>query len=884
MNQSVSLREQINRKLQRILNSYIIGTTVLVFLLAMAGIAGFHQAQLLQYEALISTKLSSELTALIREADSVGNSSVVWTGLSDSAGREAYLEPLLERINRSSEHPLDLLDYRGRDYIISKKSRTLPQVPAVALEKSIETAAAQANIEVTPQGHLLWVFLPVISPISDGVLGIMRIHVNLDQELKDLHLPADLRVRYGLRDDGNGLSAGSWWRPVKDVPIELDKFRIPFQIAVSQAPWSRVLLVLVAVCLLLLSGYTLLKSLRHWATDFSRMLTDRIDRLVHVTSRVATQGDVDVEDDGIGDEISTMFDAVRTIVQRQRSINQQLLVSSRVFEVAAEAILITDKEGCIANVNEALLRITGYQREDLIGKSAGLLYLSSGTEQEGRTIRAAVRQQGEWRGETHILTKERQSIPVRVSVSSMTDGQNNNLGNVAVISDIRDMKQAEARLRELIYLDSLTGLPNFRAFSEFMERKLTADQTQQDQYKFALLYIDLDHLQHINGTYGHEQGDQAIVQLARELQEKLPKPHFLCRRSGDEFIAVMDIPDGRTTDFRHLLERSLSAQTYRVQLGGHVGQASYSIGAAVYPEHADNAKDLLVLADSALLFSKESGRACTTWPDPEVVQVIQRRNLLAIKLREAIRDRVISPHYQPEIDLRHGTITGFEALARWKDPELGDISPAEFVPIAESQGLIDVITEVMLEKLMADLPRIRERFTDAKVAFNASPRLLADQKVRKLLESHLNDARSDHSGLILEVTESGLMESLEDATAQLELIMAMGVQIAIDDFGTGYSSLARLAHLPIHKLKIDQSFIRAMGNEDNTKVVSSIMALARTLELDVVAEGVENKFQRDMLLAVGCHKAQGFLFSRPLPLEQLLKLPQRLLLHEEGVA
>jgi len=881
MNPSVSLKEQINRKLQKILNTYIVGTAILFFLLAMAGIAGFHHTQLQQYEALISTKLSAELTALIREVDSVGNSSVVWTGLTDSAGREAYLEPLLERINRNSAHPLDLLDYRGRDYIVSKKSRSLPRLSNAAIERTIASSAAQAEIEVTPQGHLLLVSLPIVSPISEGVLGIMLVHVNLDQELKALHLPSDLRVRYGLRGMEGGLSEASWLTPVKDVPIELDKFNIPLQIVVSQVLWSRVLLVLSAVCLLLLSGYILFRALRSWATDFSRMLTDRIDRLVHVTSRVAAHGDVDVENDGVGDEISVMFDAVRTIVLRQRSINQQLLVSSRVFEVAAEAILITDKDGFIVNVNEALLSITGYQREDLIGKPAGLLYIANGNQEEGRNIRLAVLQQGAWRGETHVLTKDRQSIPVMVAVSSLTDGQHNNLGHVAVISDIRDMKQAEARLRELIYLDSLTGLPNFRAFTEFMERKLQGDGKDRADQKFALLYIDLDHLQHINSTYGHEQGDQVIVQFARELQEKLPKPHFLCRRSGDEFVAVMDIQHDSTAAFRKQLAAALASQTCQVKLDHHVGQASFSVGAVVYPEHADNARDLLVLADSALLFAKEAGRARTVWPDPEVVERIQRRNVLAVKLRDAVRDRVITPHYQPEVDLRDGTITGFEVLARWRDAELGDISPAEFVPIAEGQGLIDGITEVMLEKLMADLPQICERFTDAKVAFNASPSLLADQKVRKLLELHLNDDKRDHSELVLEVTESGLLESLEDATTQLELIIAMGVQIAIDDFGTGYSSLARLAHLPIQKLKIDKSFIEALGNADNTKVVSAIMALARTLELDVVAEGVESKFQRDMLLAVGCQRAQGYLFAKPMPLEQLLQLPQRLVVEEE---
>ena len=234
MSSRISLKEQITRRLQNILNYYVIGTALLIFMLALVIIWVLHLRQLEQYEALISTKLSSELTALIREADFVGNSSVVWNGLTDSAGRETYLEPLLERINRNSSHPIDLLDYRGRDYIVSKKAHGLPRMSAAGVERTIQTAAAQTEIQITPDGQLLFVSLPVVAPFSEGVLGIMLVHVNLNQELEELRLPADLRIRYDLRNSEGVWPRHSWFTHVVDVPVRLDKFDVPLRVAIGQ--------------------------------------------------------------------------------------------------------------------------------------------------------------------------------------------------------------------------------------------------------------------------------------------------------------------------------------------------------------------------------------------------------------------------------------------------------------------------------------------------------------------------------------------------------------------------------------------------------------------------------------------------------------------------
>lgn len=869
----ITLRQQITRKLTRLLGGYLLGVTGVIVLVAVVSISLFNRQQLEQYQALVSTKLSAELTALIREADSVGNSSVVWTGLTDSAGREAYLEPLLARINRNSVHRIDLLDYRGRDYILSQKAGRQARLSPQAIERTMEEGRLQAELAGQGQQHQLLFSLPIVAPFVDTPVGMLMVAVQLEPLLASLGLPPAMKVDFALQREQLPPIEWGWFGSSAVVPVTLGPHTVPLVIQLQQTLWDRLGVLALVVLLLLGSGYLFFTRVRVWADGFAKGLSRRLETLVQVTSRLASQGDAQVGHDTVGDEISSVFESVQGIVLRQRAINQQLLVSSRVFETAAEAILITDSHGRIADVNAALLRMTGYQREDILGQPAGLLYRMQDTVQDGPNIAEAVNVRGEWRGETWFMTRERQPIPVLLSVSALRDDQQQSLGNVAIFSDISAVKQAEAKLRELSYQDSLTGLPNYRAFTEFMENRLRQTPADGAVPRFALLFIDLDHLKHINDSYGHEQGDQVIVQIAQCLQTHLPEPHFVCRRSGDEFIAVLDIDDS-PEGLAQRLRTSMTTVTHRIQLpGDQISHASFSVGAVVYPDHARTLKDLLVMADSALLFAKEAGRARVTWLTPELIGVIQRRHRIEAKLHAAVRDRLILPHYQPEVDMRDGRITGFEALARWEDADMGFISPAEFIPIAEDQGLIDEISAIMLEKILHDLPAIRARFADAAVAFNASPKLLTDHKIHRLLQSHLQPGQADHRGLVMEVTESHLVRSIEEANLQLESVIALGVQIAIDDFGKGYSSLARLSQMPIHKLKIDSAFVSALADSSDTKIVASILALARTLSLDVTAEGVETPVQRELLLGVGCHKAQGFLFARPMALAQVLALP-----------
>lgn len=871
----ISLREQISRRLLSILGTYVVGFTALIFLLTLSSVVFFHHSQLRQYKALIETKLSAELSAIVRESDSVGNSSVVWTGLTDSVGREAYLAPLLAKMNRNPHHQIDLLDYRGRDFILSPTSAQRPRLPPALIESTITQALPQVHLHASEQGHLLLFSLPVIAPFSDSPLGILLSSINLSTELSELNLPKALGLRYSLTaPTPNTSEMRSVLQTFSTIPIQFDQREVGLYVEITMPIWQQMLVALSAVALTLASGAWLYRRLGRWAETFAKDLTARLDALVRVTSKLATEGQAPDFHDDAGDEITAVFNAVQAIVLRQRAIGQKLLVSSRVFETAAEAILITDGQGHIADVNAALLRMTGYPREELIGEPAGLLYRLQESTQEGVNIGEAVRQRGEWRGETFFLTREQHPIPVILAVSALFDEQGHNLGHVAIFSDISAIKQAEDQLRELSYQDPLTGLPNYREFSELMTRQLRQEGTATQ--RFALLFIDLDHLKLINDSYGHEQGDQVILQIAQNLSRFLPQPHFLCRRSGDEFIAILYMNES-VQGMQQRLQDSMQSVTHRIELpGGVLTQASFSVGAVVYPDHAQRLNELLVLADSALQFSKDAGRARVTWLNNDIIQRLTRRHRIEARLAEALRERLIQPHYQPEVQLRDGQVCGFEALARWNDPELGTVSPAEFVPIAENMGLIDLLTEVMLCQIVDDLVPLRAHFPQARVAFNVSAKQLSDRRIFRLLNDCFAVKHSSFEGLVMEVTETELVRGLEDANLQLDLLIGLGIEIAIDDFGKGYSSLARLGQLPIRKLKIDSSFVWSVQDPNTVKIIQAVLALARALRMEVTVEGVETAFQREVLLGLGCNKAQGFLFARPMALPDILALPPAL--------
>jgi diguanylate cyclase (GGDEF)-like protein/PAS domain S-box-containing protein len=557
------------------------------------------------------------------------------------------------------------------------------------------------------------------------------------------------------------------------------------------------------------------------------------------------------------------------MLEKQRLATQKQTIFSRVFETAAEAILITNKQGLVVEVNTALTDMTGYTKDELLNHPAGRLYIQDEMSIDFPTIAESVREHGTWRGETYFLSKQKTPLPVLLSVSTLLDAHGMSQGHVSVFSDIRAIREAEKKLKDLLNEDQLTGLPNYRGFLKYIQQK-------EDASKFAMLFIDLDNFKNINDTFGHDQGDEVIRQIAQHLKAKLPTGNFLCRRSGDEFIAVLDVHEP-IADFQDKLKLIFKPAVFNVNHMGTVHiTATFSAGAALFPDHSRSIHELLIYADTALLSAKESGRNQIQWLNAQMLAATSRKTKVDSKLAVAIREGRIFPHYQAEVDLLTGKIIGVEALARWHDEELGMVSPAEFIPLAEQSGAIDPLTQNLFAQIIQDSRAIRTRFPGATIALNSSPQLLSGKRLLTMLTHLASELDNGLDGFVLEITETDFALSAQELASQLQAIMGLGVRIAIDDFGKSYSSLFRLASMPIQKLKIDMSFTAGMEREENIKIISGILALAQSLRLEVTAEGVENRFQQDTLIKLGCQQAQGFFYSKPLSLQELLTLPDHL--------
>ncbi|WP_233253958.1 bifunctional diguanylate cyclase/phosphodiesterase [Limnohabitans sp. MMS-10A-192] len=843
--------------------------TSISMLLAIYGIFFYQQEEFRHYKALISTRLGSEISASFRQANDLAQSPGVWTGLTDSVGRASYLLPLLEKSNQNKYYKFDLLDYRGRFFIHSSNAVGLLLDNPSNIQRTIDDSQPHLEVVSIDQTDYLTASMPISANFTDSTLGVVLLHMDLDKIMTTLNFPDDLNIKFSLSpfvETASDLSKHSdafkfEWNDVgKDYAIHIQ---------LQQSYLSAFLFVMTGLGASLACGGLLFFGLRRWTRLFSERTTRRLDDLVQLASdTVEGRGDGSLIDH-TGDEIAKVSNALQSMLEKQRLATQKQTIFSRVFETAAEAILITNKQGLVVEVNTALTDMTGYTKDELLNHPAGRLYIQDEMSIDFPTIAESVRERGTWRGETYFLSKQKTPLPVLLSVSTLLDAHGMSQGHVSVFSDIRAIREAEKKLKDLLNEDQLTGLPNYRGFLKYIQQK-------GDTSKFAMLFIDLDNFKNINDTFGHDQGDEVIRQIAQHLKAKLPTGNFLCRRSGDEFIAVLDVHEP-LADFQDKLNLIFKPAVFNVNHMGTVHiTATFSAGAALFPDHSRSIHELLIYADTALLSAKESGRNQIQWLNAQMLAATSRKSKVDSKLAVAIREGRIFPHYQAEVDLLTGKIIGVEALARWHDEELGMVSPAEFIPLAEQSGAIDPLTQNLFAQIIQDSRAIRTRFPGATIALNSSPQLLSGKRLLTMLTHLASELDNGLDGFVLEITETDFALSAQELASQLQAIMRLGVRIAIDDFGKSYSSLFRLASMPIQKLKIDMSFTAGMEREENIKIISGILALAQSLRLEVTAEGVENRFQQDTLIKLGCQQAQGFFYSKPLSLQELLTLPDHL--------
>jgi diguanylate cyclase (GGDEF)-like protein/PAS domain S-box-containing protein len=552
-------------------------------------------------------------------------------------------------------------------------------------------------------------------------------------------------------------------------------------------------------------------------------------------------------------------------VTRQKQQEDELRLAARVFESTAEGILITDPAQRIVAVNRAFTDMTGYGEGEVRGRRPTLLGDERHDEAFFAELWSSVHHTGRWQGELWSRSKSGEVRPYLMTVSTLHDEQGLVLNHVAVMRDISNIKQSQQQLEYLANYDALTGLGNRNLF--LTQLKVGIERAARHRRGLALIFIDLDNFKVINDTLGHDVGDQLLSEVARRLKICVRQEDTVCRLGGDEFtVYVEDFADPQL--LVSTAQRLVQAVSEPYQITGHDIFVTASIGISTYPNDGATISELVKNADVAMYKVKEQGRNGFQFFREDMNARAFERLVFVSGLRRALERNEFRLVYQPQVDLTDRRTRGAECLLRWNHPDLGEVSPGSFVPVAEETGLIVPIGAWVFRSVCEQLRRWGGLRSPARISVNLSARQFRQPDLVDAIRSAVTEAGVSAAMLGVEVTESALIDDPEKASVTLSRLKDMGLAISIDDFGTGYSSLSYLKRFPIDCLKIDRTFVRDIATDpDDAAIVTAIITMAQSLKLDVVAEGVENQEQLDFLRARGCAAAQGFFFSRPLPAE-----------------
>jgi diguanylate cyclase (GGDEF)-like protein/PAS domain S-box-containing protein len=558
-------------------------------------------------------------------------------------------------------------------------------------------------------------------------------------------------------------------------------------------------------------------------------------------------------------------------VTEQKATEIQLRQAAKVFENTSEGVIITDPGQRIVAVNQAFTRITGYSEDEAKGQKPKLLRSGRHDDDFYRQMWKVIKTTGRWQGEIWNRRKDGVEYPGWLNISEVRDETDEIVNYIGVFADITAIKEAQEKLEHTAHHDALTGLPNRILFRDRLEQGMAA--VRRSGKGLALLFIDLDRFKLVNDTLGHDAGDLMLQEVTRRLVGCLREEDTVARMGGDEFVVILN-GIAQPEDAALLASRLLVVVGHPLTLAGHEVVPGLSIGISLYPQNGEEVDILLKNADAAMYRAKEKGRNCYQYYSNEMTEAGMDRLELESDLRQALEHGELMLHYQPQVDLAEGKIIGVEALIRWQHPSRGIISPAVFIPLAEDIGLIGLIGEWVLNTACAaakawqaaGLPFLR-------IAVNVSGRQISNDNVVDMVAAALQRSGLAPQFLEVEVTESVVMKDAARAISTLNALKELGISLAIDDFGTGYSSLSYLKRFPINKLKIDKTFVDGLPNEpDDAAIALAIIAMAHSLRLTVIAEGVETEAQLAFLLARGCDEIQGYFFSKPLPEEQFVEL------------
>ncbi|WP_271104642.1 EAL domain-containing protein [Pseudomonas tohonis] len=553
----------------------------------------------------------------------------------------------------------------------------------------------------------------------------------------------------------------------------------------------------------------------------------------------------------------------RDITERQH-MQEKLLQAATVFESTAEGVMITDTEQRITAVNRAFTEITGYSEAEALGQSPRLL--ASG--QHDSAFYAAMWHQlaadGHWQGEIWNRRKNGEPYPEWLTISAVRNRDDQITHFVGVFADISTLKHAQARLDYQAHHDPLTGLPNRILFESRLQAALLDATT--DAQQGAVLFIDLDRFKHINDSLGHPVGDLLLKSIAARLKDQLRDIDTVARLGGDEFIILLPGLHN-AADAEHVASKVLACFSAPFEADDHEFFTSASIGISLYPEHGNDVATVVKNADAAMYRAKSKGRNRIEFYTRDLTFQANERMALEIELRRALERGELSLYYQPKLCLQNRRLIGAEALIRWHHPLFGEISPERFIPLAEENGLILPLGDWVLAEACRQMREWQDRHAPfGPLSVNLAGAQLRQPQLVERIDRLLQDTGVVPCHLQLEITEGFIMSQAEEALAVLHALKALGVQLAIDDFGTGYSSLSYLKRLPLDIIKIDKSFVRGLPDDlEDAAIARAIIALGRSMQLTVIAEGVETHAQEAFLTAEGCEQIQGYVVSRPLP-------------------
>ncbi|MCL1094069.1 EAL domain-containing protein [Shewanella kaireitica] len=557
-------------------------------------------------------------------------------------------------------------------------------------------------------------------------------------------------------------------------------------------------------------------------------------------------------------------------ITKQKRLEKQLKLSSRVFSGTHEGIMITDAGGLIVDVNPAFSDITGYSRAEVIGKNPHILSSGKQRSEFYKKMWQQVSEQGFWQGEIWNRRKSGEVYAELLTTSSLKNADGRIVNYLGMFTDITNSKRQQESMRRMAHYDALTGLPNRTLLQDRFNLALA--HSKRSNTVLAVCFLDLDDFKPVNDTFGHDVGDKLLIEVARRLVAALRTEDTVSRLGGDEFSMLLgDIKS--TSQCDEILERIIHATSSTYFINKHAINISASIGVSLSPMDGTDLDILLRQSDQAMYQAKQEGKNNYQFFDLEQAQETSQLHVKIQEMKQALLNDELCLYYQPKVNMRTGKLIGVEALNRWQHPEFGIIPPSEFLPCIEGSELENEVGDWVINQAMKQLESLSNQGIDIEVSVNVSSMQLLNasflDNLSDALKYHQNIKSSNFKLEVLESSTLGNVERIRDIICACR--DELGVKIALDDFGTGYSSLSHLRELPADTIKIDQSFVRdVLVDQNDFSIIDGVIALAKSFNRHVIAEGVESTEHGQMLLLMGCHNAQGYAISKPMPANKLL--------------